>query len=99
MLLLHAAMALALAAPPPPDAIDVYVLQDLTGRVPQATLQQTAGDLTTWASQVLSPQPPRGWGRPVAGRAATPARPPVVGEYVVKLLPGPAPDQNGRAHV
>ena len=74
-----------------PDVIDVHVLVDLTGRIPPAMLQQAAADMTTWASEVLAPQPPHGWGRPVAVRAATPDRPPQPGEYVVQLLPGAAP--------
>lgn len=75
----------------PPDTIDVHVLVDMTGSIPPAMLQQAASDMTTWASEVLAPQAPRGWGRPVAVRVATPDRPPQSGEYVVQLLPGTAP--------
>lgn len=77
---------------PEQHTLDVYVLRDLSGKIPLGKLQAWAEDINVWAQTVLGAAEPHGWGLPTAVRVETPDAPfDALREFAMNLIPGPAP--------
>ena len=85
-------MSAAPIALPEQHTLDVYVLRDETRSLDTAKLQRWARDLNIWAATTLGAAAPHGWGLPTAVRVETPDALAQPGEFIMRLIPGPAPE-------